>query len=125
MRRRTDPTVSAPEDGRHSPKAPAVKSVLGLTATPADRRNHAPTDLGPMIPVEGLAVTEVDEMAEAFEKGLRVCDIITRQGHSRIRRSPIWKTGITEAKTVVAKIAAVLVRPRGAITVCCLGFWTT
>ena len=74
-------SASAPED-EAEPEAPASKSVLGLTITPLT--DDLRTELGADDSVEGLAVNEVDEMSEAFEKGLRVGDIITEAGHDLV-----------------------------------------
>ena len=53
-----------PED-EAEPEAPASKSVLGLTITPLT--DDLRTELGADDSVEGLAVTEVDEMSEVLK----------------------------------------------------------
>lgn len=106
----TGPTVSAPED-EAQPEAPAVKSVLGLTVTPLT--DDMRTDLGADDSVEGLAVTEVDEMSEAFEKGLRVGDIIAEAGQQPILSITDLENRITEAKDGGRKSLLLLVRRAG------------
>jgi len=103
-------SASAPED-EAEPEAPASKSVLGLTITPLT--DDLRTELGADDSVEGLAVTEVDEMSEAFEKGLRVGDIITEAGQQPILSITDLEDRITEAKDGGRKSLLLLVRRAG------------
>jgi serine protease Do len=103
-------SASAPED-EAEPEAPASKSVLGLTITPLT--DDLRTELGADDSVEGLAVTEVDEMSEAFEKGLRVGDIITEAGQHPILSITDLEDRITEAKDGGRKSLLLLVRRAG------------
>ena len=103
-------SASAPED-EAEPEAPASKSVLGLTITPLT--DDLRTELGADDSVEGLAVNEVDEMSEAFEKGLRVGDIITKAGQQPIVSITDLEDRITEAKDGGRKSLLLLVRRAG------------
>ena len=103
-------SATAPED-EAEPEAPASKSVLGLTITPLT--DELRTELGADDSVEGLAVTEVDEMSEAFEKGLRVGDIITEAGQQPILSITDLEDRITEAKDGGRKSLLLLVRRAG------------
>ncbi|QLL42330.1 DegQ family serine endoprotease [Sulfitobacter pontiacus] len=103
-------SATAPED-EAEPEAPASKSVLGLTITPLT--DDLRTELGADDSVEGLAVTEVDEMSEAFEKGLRVGDIITEAGQQPILSITDLEDRITEAKDGGRKSLLLLVRRAG------------
>ena len=103
-------SASAPED-EAEPEAPASKSVLGLTITPLT--DDLRTELGADDSVEGLAVNEVDEMSEAFEKGLRVGDIITEAGQQPILSITDLEDRITEAKDGGRKSLLLLVRRAG------------
>ena len=103
-------SASEPED-EAEPEAPASKSVLGLTITPLT--DDLRTELGADDSVEGLAVTEVDEMSEAFEKGLRVGDIITEAGQEPILSITDLEDRITEAKDGGRKSLLLLVRRAG------------
>ncbi len=103
-------SASAPEDAAE-PAAPASKSVLGLTITPLT--DDLRTELGADDSVEGLAVNEVDEMSEAFEKGLRVGDIITEAGQQPILSITDLEDRITEAKDGGRKSLLLLVRRAG------------
>jgi len=103
-------SASAPED-EAEPEAPASKSVLGLTITPLT--DDLRTELGADDSVEGLAVTEVDEMSEAFEKGLRVGDIITEAEQQPILSITDLEDRITEAKDGGRKSLLLLVRRAG------------
>jgi len=103
-------SASEPED-EAEPEAPASKSVLGLTITPLT--DDLRTELGADDSVEGLAVNEVDEMSEAFEKGLRVGDIITEAGQQPILSITDLEDRITEAKDGGRKSLLLLVRRAG------------
>lgn len=103
-------SATAPED-EAEPEAPASKSVLGLTITPLT--DDLRTELGADDSVEGLAVNEVDEMSEAFEKGLRVGDIITEAGQQPILSITDLEDRITEAKDGGRKSLLLLVRRAG------------
>ena len=103
-------SATAPED-EAEPEAPASKSVLGLTITPLT--DDLRTELGADDSVEGLSVTEVDEMSEAFEKGLRVGDIITEAGQQPILSITDLEDRITEAKDGGRKSLLLLVRRAG------------
>ena len=59
-------------------KAPAEKEVLGMTISQLDDELRGQLDLGDN--AEGLVVKDIDEMSEAYEKGLRAGDLITEAG---------------------------------------------
>ncbi len=99
----------APEDTPS--EGPVTKSMLGLTVTPLSDDMRA--ELGADDATTGLAVTEVDEASEAFEKGLRVGDIITEAGQQSIKTIADLEERVTAARDAGRKSLLLLVRRAG------------
>ena len=87
------------------------KDVLGLTlgALTEERRNELKVPEG----TEGLVVLEVDETTEAFEKGLRVGDVITEAGQQKVSSLAELDERIAEATEAGRKSLLLLVRRAG------------
>ena len=86
-------------------------TVLGMTVTSitpeiAEELN-LPSD------AEGLAVAEVDEASEAFEKGLRVGDVITEAGQQSVTTVADFEARMDEAKEAGRRSLLLLVRRAG------------
>jgi serine protease Do len=112
--RREDAEGSGSEAAPEAPETPdaaATASILGLTVTPLT--DALREELGAGADTEGLAVTEVDEESEAFEKGLRTGDIITEAGQQSITTIAELETRITEARDAGRKSLLLLVRRAG------------
>ena len=62
---------------------------------------------------KGLAVVNVDESSEAFEKGLRQGDVITEAGQSEVLSISDLETKVDEAKEAGRKSLLLLVRRGG------------
>ncbi|OAN79877.1 serine protease [Sulfitobacter sp. EhC04] len=103
-----EPAMS-PEDAPQD--APAQTSMLGLTLTPLT--DEIREELGAEAGTVGLAVTEVDETSEAFEKGLRVGDIITEAGQQKVTSIADLEARIEAAKDAGRKSLLLLVRRAG------------
>jgi serine protease Do len=90
---------------------PAESELMGLTLSPltSDLRD----ELGLQSSAKGLAVTQVDETSEAFEKGLRAGDVITEAGQSEVLSISDLETKITEARDAGRKSILLLVRRGG------------
>ena len=100
------------EDGDDAaPDAPLTTSMMGLSLTPLT--NALREELGAEEGAEGLAVTEVDEASEAFEKGLRAVDIITEAGQQKIATIAQLEERVTAAKDAGRKSLLLLVRRAG------------
>merc|ERR1711916_360637 len=71
------------------------KDILGLTlgALTEERRTELKVPEG----TDGLVVLEVDEASEAFEKGLRMGDVITEAGHQKVSSLTDLDERITQA----------------------------
>ena len=90
---------------------PQEKDLLGLTIsvlTPEVRSElNLPESLG------GVIVTAIDEVSEAFEKGLRAGDVITEVGQQPIAAIADFETRIEEAKEAGRKSIVLLIRRDG------------
>ena len=93
------------------PEAPASTSMLGLTVTPLT--DELREEYGAGDTETGLAVTEVDETSEAFEKGLRAGDIITEAGQQGIETAADLEARVSDAQEAGRKSLLLLVRRAG------------
>lgn len=101
--------AAAPADDE--PTEPETKEVLGLTlSTLTDELRE---QLGADADQEGLAVVDVDETGEAFEKGLRAGDIITEAGQQKVNSIVEFETRLGEVKEAGRKSLLLLVRRAG------------
>ncbi len=107
----SESTASEDPEEEAAPEAPATVSMLGLTVTPLtdDMREEFGADDATM----GLAVTEVDEASEAFEKGLRKGDVITEAGQQSIMTVADLEDQVTIARDAGRKSLLLLVRRAG------------
>ena len=92
-------------------KAPAEKEVLGMTISPLDDELRGQLDLGDN--AEGLVVKDIDEMSEAYEKGLRAGDLITEAGQQKVMTIAELEDRISEAKEAGRKSLLLLIRRAG------------
>ena len=103
---------AAQQDGTdEGEKAPEQKVVLGLTLSPLtdDLRDQLelPKDM------DGLVVSDIDEMSEAYEKGVRAGDLITEAGQQKIATVADLEARIGEARDAGRKSLLLLVRRAG------------
>ena len=91
--------------------APVTKDVLGLTLSVLtdELREQLSLDADQ----EGLVVTDVDDTAEAYEKGLRAGDVITEAGQEKITSIEDLDTRLAEVKDAGRKSLLLLVRRAG------------
>ncbi|SDF47603.1 serine protease Do [Sulfitobacter delicatus] len=90
---------------------PQTASLMGLTLTPLTDELRA--ELGADEDMAGLAVSDVDETSEAFEKGLRMGDIITEAGQQKVASISDLEERIAAAKDAGRKSLLLLVRRGG------------
>ena len=112
--RREDADASATpavEEEPETPDAPEVSSLMGLTVTPLT--DEMRTELGAASDMVGLAVTDVEEGSEAFEKGLRAGDIITEAGQQKITSIADLNGRVDAAREAGRKSLLLLVRRAG------------
>ncbi len=94
-----------------APKEPEVASLLGLSVTPLT--DELREELGAAADMQGLAVTQVEDGSEAFEKGLRTGDIITEAGQQKITTISELMEQIDAAREAGRKSLLLLVRRAG------------
>jgi serine protease Do len=112
--RREEADANASPEAEDEPEADAEqksKVVLGLTLTPLT--DDLREELGADATMEGLAVTQVDEASEAFEKGLRAGDIITEAGQQKVTGINDLEGRVKAAKDAGRKSLLLLVRRAG------------
>ena len=91
--------------------SPVTKDVLGLTLSVLtdELREQLRLDADQ----DGLVVTDVDNTAEAYEKGLRAGDVITEAGQKKITSIEDLDTRLAEVKDAGRKSLLLLVRRAG------------
>jgi serine protease Do len=85
--------------------------MLGLKLAPLNDDLREQLELGS--DANGLVVTDVDEAAEAFEKGLRAGDVITEAGQQKIAMAGELQAQVDAAKEAGRKSLLLLVRRAG------------
>jgi serine protease Do len=91
--------------------APATVEVLGMTLKTLTAEDA--TALGMPADSAGLAVVEIDEMSEAFTKGLRVGDVITEAGQQKVMTVKDLQDREDEARSAGRKSLLLLIRRGG------------
>ncbi|ATI41024.1 serine protease [Pacificitalea manganoxidans] len=94
-----------------TPQEPEEAQVLGLTVSPINEELRETLEL--TAGTEGLVITEVDEMAEAYEKGLRAGDVITEAGQQKVTAVADLQSRIEEAQDAGRKSLLLLIRRAG------------
>ena len=87
------------------------KEILGMTLSPLTQAMR--DELGVPGGTEGLAVLDVDQTSEAFEKGLRPGDVITEAGQQPVTALADLDLRIEEAQDAGRKSLLLLVRRGG------------
>ncbi|MGB5863662.1 MAG: Do family serine endopeptidase [Sulfitobacter sp.] len=106
-----DEATPEAEEESEAPAAPEVSSMLGLTITPLT--DELREELAAGDSTEGLAVTNVEEGSEAFEKGLRAGDIITEAGQEKVTSVADLTGRIEAARDAGRKSLLLLIRRAG------------
>ncbi|WP_147103845.1 Do family serine endopeptidase [Tateyamaria sp. syn59] len=110
-REEAEGAVPAAAPAPDEPAEAETKDVLGLTlSTLTDELRE---QLGADADQEGLAVVEVDETSEAYEKGLRAGDIITEAGQQKVNSIGEFETRLEEVGEAGRKSLLLLVRRAG------------
>ncbi|MWD30103.1 Do family serine endopeptidase [Aquicoccus sp. SCR17] len=94
-----------------TPNEPSEKEVLGLTLAPLN--DEMRSELGLDESASGLVVTDVDEMSQAYEKGLRAGDVIAEVGQQKVKALSEIDDRIAEAKDAGRKSILLLIRRAG------------
>jgi serine protease Do len=93
------------------PSEPQQKDIFGLTVQPLDDELRTQLELDS--DATGLVVTDVDELSEAYEKGLRAGDVITEAGQQKIASIGDLDDRIAEAREAGRKSLLLLIRRAG------------
>jgi serine protease Do len=99
------PAAAAPSE------EPEQKELLGLTVT--GLTPQMADDMGLPVGSEGLVVTAVDPVSEAYAKGLREGDLITEAGQKKVETAGDLENRIVEAKEAGRKSLLLLIRREG------------
>lgn len=98
----------APEAEAEEPKD---LELLGMTLSTLTDELREQLSVGSKI--NGLAVTDVEETSEAYEKGLRAGDVITEAGQQKVETLDALESRIEEVKEAGHKSLLLLVRRAG------------
>jgi serine protease Do len=109
--RREEAQDAVPAAAPAVPEEPTELQTLGLTLSPLTDAIRAERDLPE--DATGLVIVGVDETSEAFEKGLRVGDVVTEAGQSAVAGIDDLEERITEARDEGRKSILLLVRRSG------------
>nr|WP_121634587.1 DegQ family serine endoprotease [Tropicibacter alexandrii] len=109
--RREEAQGAVPAAAPAMPEAPTQLDLLGLTLAPLTDDIRAELEVDGDI--DGLAVMNVDETSQAFEKGLRAGDVITEAGQSPVKSLAEFEERIAEARDEGRKSLLLLVRRAG------------
>ncbi|SIO57088.1 serine protease Do [Rhodovulum sp. ES.010] len=100
------PAAATPEEA-----APQEQELLGMTLVPLNDEFRKQLELGGN--TEGLVVKDIDEVGEAYEKGLRAGDVITEAGQRKVTSVENLEERIEEAREAGRKSLLLLVRRQG------------
>ncbi len=103
--------VPAVQQGEDTPDEPMEQTILGMTVSPVDETLRGQLDLSDT--ATGLVVKDVQELSEAFEKGMRAGDLITEAGQQKLMSLTDLEDRIAEAKEAGRKSLLLLVRRAG------------
>lgn len=96
---------------KQDPAKPELFEVLGLTLIPVDAKVAA--DLGLPKDATGLAVTHVEAISDAADKGVMPGDVIVEAGQQKVVRLSDLQDRLTEAKDAGRKSILLLIRRQG------------
>jgi len=103
------PAAQPGDDGETA--EPAEKVMLGLTISPLTDELREQLELDDA--AQGLVVTDVDELSDAHEKGLRAGDVITEAGQEKLSSISELEDRIEAANEAGRKSVLLLVRRGG------------
>jgi serine protease Do len=110
-REEAEGAIPVVQPGPDDSEAPVEKSMLDLTFSPLNDELRSTLDLDSN--ATGLVVTDVDEMSDAYEKGMRAGDLITEAGQQKLSSISDLDERVAEAKEAGRKSLLLLVRRAG------------
>ena len=102
---------AAQPGGDNDSTEPQQTELLGLTISPLDDEVRGALDLDAK--ATGLVVRDVDELSEAYEKGIRAGDLIVEAGQEKLNGISDLNDRIAAAKDAGRKSILLLVRRAG------------
>ena len=90
---------------------PSETELLGITVAPLT--DEMREELGVSNGMDGLAVTEVSEDSDAFEKGIRAGDVITEAGQEKVASASDLEARVEAAQEAGRKSILLLIRRGG------------
>ncbi len=112
LARREDVERSAAEETvEDTPEAPVAEELLGMTLSPLTSALREELQLADT--VKGLALTDVDEASEAYEKGMRAGDVIAEVAQTEVLSVQDFQAQIDTAKEAGKASILLLVRRAG------------
>ncbi|OWU85202.1 serine protease [Oceanicola sp. 22II-s10i] len=111
-RRETDEASAVPASAETTEdETPKEQELMGLTLSPVTDELVEKLELGAN--AEGLVVVDVDEMSDAYDKGLRAGDLITEAGQQKVSTFAELEARMQEARDAGRKSILLLVRRAG------------
>jgi serine protease Do len=110
-REQAEAAVPAAQPGAQPGQEPAQTEMLGMTLSPLTDELRSELDLGEK--AHGLVVSDIDELSQAYEKGLRAGDLITEAGQQKVDSIADLEDRVAEAKDGGRKSILLLVRRSG------------
>ena len=104
-REEAETAIPASAPGAEEPES---SDILGMTVEPVTEESAEALGVD-----TGLIITDIDEMSEAFDKGLRAGDVITEAGQQKVAAFSDLEARITEAKDAGRKSILMLIRREG------------
>jgi serine protease Do len=92
-------------------EAPSKAEILGLTLSQLDDELRSQLELDDN--ASGLVVTDIDNLSEAYEKGMRAGDVITEAGQQKLSSISDLEDRIEDAREAGRKSILLLVRRAG------------
>ncbi|WP_439104328.1 Do family serine endopeptidase [Celeribacter marinus] len=99
------------DDDAAVPEEPKSVALMGLTLQPLS--DDLREQLGVAAGTDGLAVVDVDESTEAFEKGMRAGDVITEAGQEKVTSVADLEARVEAARDAGRNTVLLLVRRAG------------
>ena len=110
-RRETSEAAVPAAQLQEEPSEPQVMDMMGMSLSELTPELREQLELGQDI--DGLVVTDVDEMAEAYEKGVRAGDLITDAGQQKVASIADLEAQIEVAQEAGRKSILLLIRREG------------
>ncbi|MGB2201762.1 MAG: Do family serine endopeptidase [Pseudooceanicola atlanticus] len=109
--RREEAEAEAVPAAQPGESTPMEKDLMGMSLSSVTPDLAEQLDIDP--DADGLIVRDVDEMSEAYEKGLRAGDLITEAGQQKLETIADLETRVEEAREAGRKSILLLIRRQG------------